>query len=222
MALALAAVSGGLAIELDPAGGDVECWSGPQGEPGLIRVAGATRHAADPAGLLDAHAVEVWPGVRVVLAPTGPETAESTVVAIGERLGPALRAHDGWVVVDGGRWSRSQVTARRLVGCDVIAVVVAPTLAGVEHARWLIDRLTAAFEVPVVGVQVGERPYPPAEVATALGVQVAGVVAWDQRGVQAMVTSGASRSWRRSAVSRSARSLLDSLERVASGTVVRG
>lgn len=220
LALALATVAGGTAIELDPAGGDVECWSGPRGEPGLIRVAGGVRHAADPAGLLDAHAVEVWPGVRAVLAPTGAETAESTLVAVGERLGPVLRAHDGWVVADGGRWSRSQVTARRLVGCDVIALVLSPTFAGVEHARSLVDTLTVAFGVPVVGVPVGDRPYPPTDVATALGAPVAGVAAWDPRGVQTLVTVGASRLWRRSALARSTRSLLDSLERVSTGAVV--
>lgn len=220
VALALATVADGTVVELDPAGGDVECWAGPQGEPGLIRVAGGVRHGAEPAGLLGTHAVEVWPGVRVVLAPTGAETAESTLVAIGERLAPVLRAHDGWVVADGGRWSRSQVTARRLAGCEVIGLVLSPTFAGVEHARWLVGPLTDTFGVPVVGVSVGDRPYPPADVAAALGVPVAGVTAWDPRGVQTLVTVGASRLWRRSALARSARSLLDGLERLSVEAVI--
>lgn len=220
VALALATVADGTLIELDPAGGDVECWAGPQGEPGLIRVAGGLRHAAEPADLLHSNAAEVWPGVRAVLAPTGAETAESTLVAIGERLAPVLGMHDGWVVADGGRWSRSQVTARRMAGCDVIALALSPTFAGVEHARWLVGPLTDTFGVPVVGLSVGDRPYPPADVAAALGTPVAGVAAWDPRGVQTLVTVGASRLWRRSGLARSARSLLDGLERFSTRAVV--
>lgn len=211
-ALAVAATTGGVAVEADPAGGDVECWAGPRGEPGLIRIAGALRHTLEPAGVLEEHALEVWPGVRAVLAPVGADRAESTLVAIGERLAPVLQAEEGWVVVDGGRWARSQPTARRLAGCDVVAVVLSPTVAGVAHARSLIGPLHDLFPAPVVGVAVGERGYPPGEIASELGVPVAGVLAWDPRGAETLVTVGVSRWWRRSPLARSARSLVDALE----------
>lgn len=220
-ALAVAATAGpaaGVLVELDPAGGSFECWTGITGEPGLIRVASDLRRAVSPDALLG-HAVPVPPGVRSIVAPTSGAMAESTLVAADDRLGPALatlgRLADQVVVADGGRWSRSQVTARRLLGCDVIGVVCAPTVHGVEHARWLIDPLASTFSAPVVFVLVGERGYSPEEVAVATGVPVAGVVAWDPRGVNALLTGGIGRGWSRGSLARSARATLEGLRRHA-------
>mgnify|MGYP000907690779 CR=1 FL=1 len=174
-ALAIAAVTGGVMVELDPAGGEVECWAGPCGEPGLIRVAAGLRHAADPHGLIDDCSREVRPGVRAVLAPVGGEQASSTLVAIGDRLGGALAVQSGWVVLDGGRWSRTQPSAGRLAGCDLIAVAVSPTLAGVAHAAPLVRSLRERSDVPVAALVIGERGYPTAELADALDVPLQGV-----------------------------------------------
>ena len=219
LALTMAATTGGMAVEADPAGGDVECWAGPRGEPGLIQVAGMVRHTADAEGVLDENALNVWPGVRAVLAPVGAGQAESTLMAIGDRLAPLISADEGWVLVDGGRWARSQPTARRLIGCDMVGVVLSPTVVGVAHARPLIDPLGELFGVPVVAVVVGERGYTPVEIAHELGVPVVGVVAWDRRGVETLLTVGASRWWRRSPLARSVRSLVDALEPLAVGAV---
>jgi len=212
LSLSLAAMADGVVVEFDPSGGDVECWAGAQGEPGLIRVAAEVRHASNPDGLMLEHAVEVWPGVRAVLAPTSGARAESTLVAIGERLGPVLQATSGWVVVDGGRWSLSQVTARRLVGCDVVVLALSPTLGGVEHGRWLVGSLVDVYGVPVVVVALGDRPYSVAELADAVSAPVAGSVVWDRRGVNSLLTGGATRLWRRTGLARSARSLLERLD----------
>lgn len=209
-ALALTAVAGdrGLLVELDPSGGSVECWTGATGEPGLIRVANGLRRSIDPEALL-AHAVSAPTGVRSVLAPTAGALAESTIAMTGDRLVPALAELDAMVVVDGGRWSRSQSTARRVVGCDVTCVVCAPTVEGVEAARWLIDPLRSTAAGPVVVVLVGDRPYSPPEVAAVVGVPVLGVLAWDSRALNTLLTTGAGRGWSRSPLARSARSMLD-------------
>lgn len=212
VALGIAAATGGIAVELDPSGGDVECWVGPSGEPGLIRVASALRHAVDPVGLLAEHAREVQPGVRVVLAPAGADQASSTLVAIGDRLAAALDVEDCWVALDAGRWSRAQPAASRLAGCDAMVVVLAPTLAGVAHARSLVGPLRDLYAVPVVGVVNGEHGYRPDEIASELGIEVVGPVAWDPRGAQALVTNGVSGWWRRSSFARSVRSLVDALD----------
>ncbi len=222
VALAAAAVTGGIGLEADPAGGDVECWAGPRGELGLIRLAGALRHSSAPDGLLAEQALEVWPGVRAVLAPAGGDQAESTLVAIGQRLVPVLRAETGWVVVDGGRWARSQPTAGRLAGCDVIAVVLSATLTAAAHARRLVAALRETFDVPVVAVLVGDRGYPPAEIASVLDVVVVGVVPWDRRGVESLAGSGASRLWTRSALARGVRTIADQLTRLDTEAVGRG
>lgn len=211
-ALALTAVAGdrGLLVELDPSGGSVECWTGATGEPGLIRVANGLRRAID-SKLLLAHGVAAPRGVRSVLAPTAGGLAESTIAMTGDRLVPALAALEATVVVDAGRWSRSQPTARRIAGCDVVGVVCAPTVEGVEAARWLIDPLRSTVAGPVVLALVGDRPYSPPEVAAVVGVPLVGVLAWDSRGVNALLTTGAGRGWSRSALARSARSMLDAL-----------
>lgn len=209
LGLALAAVTGGVLVEADPAGGDVECWAGPSGEPGLIRLAGVLRHAAEPAGLLAEHAIEVWSGVRAVLAPTSGEQAESALVAIGQRLVPVLTAESGWVVVDGGRWSRGQTTAGRLAGCDVVAVVVSPTFAAAAHAGSVVRTLRELTDAEVVVVVVGDRGYRPDEITAALGVAVLGVVPWEPWWVGSLVTSGVTRLWQHSPLASSARTLAD-------------
>ena len=211
-ALALSAVAGdhGLLVELDPSGGSIECWTGATGEPGLIRVANGLRRSIDPNALL-AHAVPSPSGVRSVLAPTAGALAEATIAMTGDRLVSALAELDAMVVVDGGRWSRSQSTARRVVGCDVIGVVCAPTVEGVEAARWLIDPLRSTAAAPLVLVLVGDRPYSPPEVAAVVGVPVLGVLPWDSRGVNTLLTTGAGRGWSRGTLARSARSLLDAV-----------
>ena len=211
LALGAAAIMDAIAVELDPSGGDVECWLGPVGEPGLIRVAGALRHTADPSGVLAEHAVEAHPGLRVVLAPTGGEQAASTLMAIGNRLAGALRGADGSVVLDGGRWSRTQPTAGRLAGCDVVAVALTPTLGGVAHSRGVVAALRDSFGMPIVAVLVGDRGYSAQEIAGELDVPVVGSIAWDPRGAHALVTAGASRWGGPSAHGRSILAFVDAL-----------
>ncbi len=208
-ALAFAAVADdGLVVELDPSGGSIECWTGATGEPGLTRVASGLRRSAGRDAVVE-HVVEVPHGVRAILAPTAGPFAESTVAMTRDRLAPALRDLDGTtVVLDGGRWSRSQPTAHRIAACDLVGIVCAPTGDGVEAARWLIEPLHAEVAGRLVVLLVGERPYPASEVASAIGVLTAGALAWDPRGVASLLAQGTSRGWARSPLARSARSAL--------------
>ncbi len=121
------------------------------------------------------------PGLRVVLAPTGGEQAASTLMAIGNRLAAAMRGEDGSVVLDGGRWSRTQPTAGRLAGCDVVAVALTPTLGGVAHSRGVVAALRDSLGMPVVAVLIGDRGYSAQELAGDLDVPVVGSIAWDPR-----------------------------------------
>lgn len=214
-ALALAAVADdGFLIELDPSGGSVEAWTGIGGEPGLVRVASGLRRSASSDAVIE-HVVEVPPGVRTILAPTAGPYAESTVAMTRDRLAPALsELNAATVILDLGRWSRAQATAHRVAGCDVVAVVCTPTVDGVEAARWLVDPLQAEGPGEVVVVVIGERPYQPSEVAAAMGVDTAGAIAWDPRGLASLLTRGAGRVWSRSPLARSARTVLSNLTAV--------
>lgn len=222
-ALALAAVApDGLLIEFDPSGGSVESWTGAGGEPGLVRVASGLRRSPGPEVVLE-HAVDVPIGVRSVLAPTAGPYAESTVTMARERLPLAVRAlSDVTVFIDAGRWCRSQQTASRTNACDVVAVVCPPTVEGVEAARWLTEPLQMETRGHVVSLAVGDRPYPADEVAEAIGIPSVGALTWDQRGVSSLLTRGADRSWDRSPVARSARTVLNRLADLSLAEEVAG
>ena len=195
--------------EFDPSGGDVECWTGRSDESGLLRLVGDLRRTTESDTLL-AHAVDTPPQVRSILAPAGRREAAPTVDASTNLgLGAVWRAADAVVLLDAGRWSPDQPAERRLEGSEVLAVVCSPTVAGVQHASVLVDDLQARFDVPVVLVLVGAGSYASEEIASTVGVPVAGLVAWDPRGVRILLSSGATRLWSRTALARSAGGLLD-------------
>lgn len=202
--------------EFDPSGGDVECWTGRTAEPGLLRVVGDLRRSSD-VDVLVAHGVETPPMMRSILAPTDQGEATATIVAAMElRLGAVWHGADRLVCLDAGRWAHDQPGAGRLEGCDLLAVVCPSTVAGVHHASGLVRDLRAGFDLPVTLVLVGSGDFSSAEVASSVGVSVAGGVAWDPRGVRILLSSGATRAWGRSALARSARGLSDSLVALAS------
>lgn len=210
LALTVAAGEQGLLIEMDPSGGSLECWTGVAGEPGLMRVASGLRRSLD-ADVVAHGVLEVPVGVAAVLAPTSAPLAESTIAALGERLSIVLDDTERTVVLDAGRWCRSQSTSRRLSGCRHVLVVCSPTLAGIESARSIIDPLRVATDAAVSFLIVGDRPYQADEIAAATGVEVAGVLPWDSKAVNALLISGANRSWLRTGLARSARGVLNGL-----------
>lgn len=213
LCLAVQAGAGGLVVEVDPAGGDLECWTGPHGEAGLVGLATRLRPQLTDSELRS-HAVEAVSGISAVTAPTT-ETAMSAVLSrAGDRLGPVLAGVGLDVFADLGRWSGSRPMTGLLATADVALVVCRPTLDSVEHARGLvapggpIDGTPAAAATVVVG---GSRPYGPSEIAVALGLPVAGVLPWDPRGVVALVEHGTGRAWQRSALASAASELADAV-----------
>lgn len=221
LALTAAAEGRGLMVELDPSGGSIECWTGVTGEPGLVRAASALRRISDPE-VVAGCAVEAPRGISTLLAPTDGTMAESTIRVAVPGLMAACAALDRDVVVDGGRWAASQSTAGRVAGLPVVAVVCTPTVAGVEAARALVAPLRAAAAGgQVVLVLVGDRPYSAGEVASVVGVPVAGVVPWDRRAVGLLAASGRVRAWSRTALARSARSTLEALQALSVSGAVR-
>lgn len=214
-AAAIAAVAeDALLVELDPAGGDLECWTGVSDEPGLIRIAQQMRRSRGPEAA-GGCATEGPAGVDAILAPTSGPLAETTIAAVEGLVGSVLPALErNVVVIDGGRWSASQVAAKRLTGCDVVGVVCRPTVAGVEAARWLLEPLEAVARAPVVVVLVGEHPYSAGEVERVVGMPVVAVLPWDPRAVRALMAAVTPRhGWTRTRLARSARAGLERLGR---------
>lgn len=196
-------------VELDPSGGSIDCWLQATGEPGLIRAASALRRQADPEALALC-VTEVVPGARALRSPSSGPLAESTIVALRDRLLSALADLDETLIVDCGRWSRSQPTAGRIAGCDVVALVCSPTIEGVEAARWQVDQLARLIDRVAI-IPVGDRPYGPDELADVTGAEVVGPLAWDRRGLARLLEGGTAGGWQRTSLARSARDILQSL-----------
>jgi MinD-like ATPase involved in chromosome partitioning or flagellar assembly len=208
-AAARATVGDALLVELDPSGGDIEVLSGVTGEPGLLRVANDLRRHVDPQ-VLPGYAAPAPTGLSSILAPSsGPATA-SLIDSIAERIGSAFSQLDVPVVLDGGRWSASQPSARRITGSDVVLLVCRPTATSVEHARHVLDRVRPLHREVAV-LLVGDRPYGAEEVAAVLETPVVGALAWDPGGVAALWSDGISKHWQRGWLARSARTVFEAI-----------
>jgi MinD-like ATPase involved in chromosome partitioning or flagellar assembly len=207
-----AARTGGVLVELDPAGGDLEVLAGGRtGEPALLHAAADLRRGVSP-DVLAAHAVELVPGVRGLLAPTAAHAAGSVVETLGGALGTELAHVSGWVVADAGRWDPHQAAAPRAGGSDLVAIVCRSTAPSVAHARDLVTPLRRALRPPVVAVVlVGDAPYGRAEVAEVFDVPVVGPLAWDPRSVSELWSTGTSARWLGRSLGRSARRVLTQL-----------
>ena len=204
-ALAAVATTSGrpLLAELDPSGGSVQVLTGNPAGVGLMEAAGQLRREASPSAI-DENVTVLPAGVPTLLAPAAGSVAESVIDSVGGRWVPTLRTCALDVFVDAGRWEPSQRTALRVVGADLLVVVCRPTVAGVEHTRHLLDRLREIARRPAAALVVGDRPYPPEQVAGFLDVPLAGHVAWDPRGATSLWAHGVTRVWLRSHLARTA------------------
>jgi hypothetical protein len=207
-----------LVVEADSAGGDLECWSGPHGEAGLVGLATNLRPGLTD-GQVRSHAVEAVPGVAVVTAPTAGTAASAALATAGDGLGAALAGVDGDVLADLGRWSPTQATASRVAGAELVLVVCRPTLDSVEHARGLVAAAGPAVAAPVALVLVGgDQPYGPDEVAHAIGVPVLGVLPWEPRALLGLVSHGVrDRRWQRSDLAAASGALAAAVTRAGTG-----
>lgn len=215
-----------LVLEIDPSGGDLEVLTGHHGRPGMPSVAAALRHGFDPDAIREA-ATDLPGGIPAVLAQPGGFAAEATLATMVDRLGPAVDAlaQETVVLGDAGRWSRHQVTARRIDRADLVLVVTRPAPGHVEHARWLVEELRAVGpHVPIAVLAVGDRPYPRAELEPIFDVPVLGPLAWDRTGTAALYAGAADRwRWRWTLLGRSARQVVDDLlEHAEEGSRVAG
>jgi cellulose biosynthesis protein BcsQ len=199
-----------LLVELDPAGGTLALDAQVGLDPGLLSLAAAARHGLDES-LIEAHSQTLPNGVSVLLAPTSPLRARSAVTSLAGELATLLPRRPGPVVVDCGRWDGADTLVPILAAADSVIVLLRPTIAGTEHVRTRLAGLMQ-HNPRLRVVSIGEAPYPPPEVAAALGVPLQPALADDSRAAH-VVRSGAplDRWLRRTALVRSARSLVDQL-----------
>ena len=203
-----------LLIEADPAGGTLAAASGWPPEPGLVSLAAAARRRFDPT-LLWEHC-QVLPGGAAVLA--GPASADQARGALGMLGGLAghLDSLDADVVVDCGRLDLGSLSMPVWEGAGRQVLLARPRLADLHAlAAWTETHPagTRPTEPSRAGlVVVGDGPYPDAEIAEALDVEVLSRLPWDPRGAAAIVsTPASSREVRLVPLVRAARTLADRL-----------
>ncbi|NNJ61907.1 MAG: hypothetical protein HKP61_13380 [Dactylosporangium sp.] len=218
---------GGLVVEADPTGGDLAFRFGHHREPGLSVLVADARGGMLGRDLVD-YAQCLVTGVPVVFAPADQcgdgrldapgEAAQAVRLLAGSGIG-ILRAAalSRLVVVDVGRLTWDSPAWPLLGAADVVLLLVAAGLEGLDAVQVRRTRLMAAAGLrrrPVL-VLVGQPPCPLGEIARVVGWPVAGVLPVDARG--AAVLAGRARpgwGWTRLPLLRSARSLALALQDV--------
>lgn len=175
-----------LVVEVDPAGGDVAARFGLSTDPGLVTLAAAGRRELTTETLW--HHVQTLPGTRgaqVLVAPPSPEQTQAALSAVRGRLAEVLgRVRDVDVLVDCGRLDPASPAVEIMAGADLAVMMLRPVLAEVHHLQARVEAL--AGSAPLALVTVGDRPYPPEEVAATVGIEVLGSLAADRRGAAAL------------------------------------
>ena len=214
-AIALALAAGpepvSLIVEADPAGGDLAARCDLAVSPGLGSLAASARNGATLDLTLNVQALPAGP--YALLAPPSPDLTTSALEALGDRLIDGLSMWDGAVVADCGRWEPSGAAARLIGAADAVLVVLPATVEGVEHVRARLGQITGGAHGPIGALVVGDRPYPAAEVADALGIALAGSLPLDPRAVRGLERRTIGAEARRSTIVRAARSALDAMSR---------
>jgi len=195
-----------LLVEADPGGGDLAAWFGLPVEPGLVSLA-AARRSTPPS--VQGHTQPLPGGLRVLVGPPGAEQATAALGLLPADVLAGLDATD--VLADLGRLDPGSPALPLARAARLLVLVCRPTLAELQH---LAHRVAALREVcGALGLLlVGGGPYPPAEVARTLGVEVLGTLPVDRHG--AGLLAGASAGMpglRRTRLVRAARTLADDL-----------
>jgi hypothetical protein len=131
----------------------------------------------------------LWGQVDVVVGPPSAEESCSALRTGSERLAGALRAGDGVTVVDVGRLRPDSPAFPFVLAADVALIVCAPSFEQVAVAEPRAAGL-ARSGARLAVVCVGDGPYPPGEIAAALGAPLAGALPWDVRATIRFLAAG--------------------------------
>lgn len=175
-----------LAVEGDPAGGDLAARLGTLFEPGMATLVEDARVEGDGIGRrLDAFCRVLPTGCGVIVGSMHPKQVSVYVDDAPALLGPALRARGGLVVVDAGRWG-TDAAAGWAQHSDATVVLVRPTVPNAEHVAVRLGPIAESAGHLAVAV-VGEGPLSPADVAEIVECPVA-ALPWDPQAAELLCT----------------------------------
>lgn len=200
-----------LIVEADPDGGVLGARHQLTAEPGLSTLAVSSRRSLTAATLAD-H-VQLFSSADVT-ALVGPPAAEQSRRALGlaarplAHLLPQLERTD--VLIDAGRLRPDSQAAPLVETADALLFVARPRLDELQQLPARIRALRSA--APRVGMLlVGDRPYPPSEVAVALDTDVVAVLADDPRAAETLVGRARATTLARSTLMRSMRNAVEAI-----------
>lgn len=206
-----------LLVEADPFGGVIGARYGLGDSPGLSSLAAIARRGLDDEAVWS-HAQRLRGGVELLVGPGSAEEAHAVLADVAGVLAGWCSGRSGPdVIVDCGRVAPSSPALGLLARADVAMVLARPRLDQLRPAAHLLAALETAG-VKASMLLIGEDPYRPDEVASALGAEVAGVIAWDPRTAAALSGTGAvGRDLRRSPLVRSTATLAEQMAAVLPG-----
>src|SRR5256885_4147692 len=194
-------------LEADPDGGDLAARFGHHPDPGLMSFAAAARSGSD-AGLLRQHVQRLRLDVDVVLAPPGDATI-AAVQTLAYRGVHVLRhaAGDTTAVADVGRLAQGGPGLALAAMAGDVVLVAHPTLDQLTQVQarlgWLRETLGGRLWLALSG----PGPYPAAEIARDLAVDVAGDLPDDGKGAGVLSGRLVGRGWQRLRLPRAAPAL---------------
>ena len=172
-------------VEADSDGGVLAARFGLALTPSLVELSGTARHELT-INRLQANSQLLAGQLPALVAPGCGETAALVLSPMAERLADGLgRFDDVDAVVDVGRVRSDSPSADLIKRCNLLVLVARPRF---DHLVPLVHqaRRLVAHEIPTTLVCVGDRPYPPTEMAKASQLDLLGVMAHEPRVIQAL------------------------------------
>ncbi len=173
-------------VEADGDGGVLAARFGLASTPSLVELSGTTRHEMT-ISRLQASCQPLAGHLPALVAPGCGETTTRILSHLAERLAEGLgQLEEIDAVVDVGRVRLHSPAAELIKHCDLLILVAHPRFDQlvplVHQARRVLSE-----DIPTALVCVGDRPYPPTEMAKASQLDLLGVMAHEPRVTQALV-----------------------------------
>lgn len=175
-------------VEADADGGDLAARMGLAVEPGMATLSAAARHELRIDTLAE-HIQSASASVDVLVGNPDGEQATRELQLAADRVARVVREIEGDVLIDLGRLRPDGPTWAFVSAADRTLIVARPRLDELQHARTAVRALRRAGADHAL-ILVGDHPYGATEVARALEVEVAGVVADDPRAAEALRGAG--------------------------------
>lgn len=172
-------------VEADGDGGVLAARFGLASTPSLVELSGTARHELTM-DRLRASCQSLAGQLPALVAPGCGETTTLVLTPLAKRLADGLgRLDDMDALVDVGRIRRDSPAGDLIKRCDLLVLVVRPQfdqLVPLVHQA----RRMKSDDIPTALVCVGDRPYPPTEMAKASQINLLGVMAHEPRVAQAL------------------------------------